>query len=149
MEIDLTSIVGHLFHHNPTYSDLDIDGHDKLARFGIEIYGCVDAYSRKIIWFFVGSSNRTPAKLIGESQGGTTITLTMRIPEHLRLGPNLTPRASPIVILSLEDLAWPRRRRQALDRPRDARRGSARARLSRQDREDGYTTFIGISQPRE
>ena len=24
MEIDLTSAVGHLFHHNPTYSDLDI-----------------------------------------------------------------------------------------------------------------------------
>jgi hypothetical protein len=30
------------------------DGHDKLSRFGIEIYGCVDAYARKIIWFFVG-----------------------------------------------------------------------------------------------
>jgi hypothetical protein len=24
MEIDLTSVVGHLFHHNPTYPDLDI-----------------------------------------------------------------------------------------------------------------------------
>ena len=24
MDIDLTSVVGHLFHHNPTYSDLDI-----------------------------------------------------------------------------------------------------------------------------
>jgi hypothetical protein len=36
-----------------------LDGHDKLSRFGIEIYGCVDVYSRKIIWFFVGSSNRT------------------------------------------------------------------------------------------
>ena len=24
MKIDLTSVVGHLFHHNPTYSDLDI-----------------------------------------------------------------------------------------------------------------------------
>ena len=24
MEIDLTSAVGHLFYHNPTYSDLDI-----------------------------------------------------------------------------------------------------------------------------
>jgi hypothetical protein len=36
-----------------------LDGHDKLARWGIEIYGCVDAYSRKIIWFYVGHSNRT------------------------------------------------------------------------------------------
>jgi hypothetical protein len=41
-----------------------LDGHDKLARFGIEIYGCVDAYSRKIIWFFVGSSNRTQVSVL-------------------------------------------------------------------------------------
>jgi len=27
-----------------------LDGHNKLSRFSIEIYGCVDAYSRKIIW---------------------------------------------------------------------------------------------------
>jgi len=26
-----------------------LDGHDELARYGIEIYGCVDAYSRKIV----------------------------------------------------------------------------------------------------
>jgi hypothetical protein len=36
-----------------------VDGHDKLQRYGIEIYGCVDAYSRKIIWWYVGLSNRT------------------------------------------------------------------------------------------
>jgi hypothetical protein len=36
-----------------------IDGHDKLQKYGIEIYGCVDAYSRKIIWWYVGLSNRT------------------------------------------------------------------------------------------
>src|SRR5271156_6484805 len=36
-----------------------LDGHDKLARYGIEIYGCVDAYSCKIVWFYVGVSNST------------------------------------------------------------------------------------------
>jgi hypothetical protein len=36
-----------------------LDGHDKLARWGIEIYGCVDAYSRNILSFYVGHSNRT------------------------------------------------------------------------------------------
>jgi hypothetical protein len=41
-----------------------LDGHDKLSRFGIEIYGCVDAYSRKIIWFFVGSNNRTQVSVL-------------------------------------------------------------------------------------
>jgi len=41
-----------------------LDGHDKLSRFGIEIYACVDAFSRKIIWFFVGSSNRTQVSVL-------------------------------------------------------------------------------------
>jgi hypothetical protein len=36
-----------------------IDGHDKLSGFGIEIYACIDAYSRMIIWIYVGISNRT------------------------------------------------------------------------------------------
>lgn len=37
-----------------------IDGHDKLGRnYGIWIYAAIDAYSRKIIWIYVGSSNRT------------------------------------------------------------------------------------------
>jgi transposase InsO family protein len=41
-----------------------LDGHDKLSRFGIEIYACIDAFSRKIIWFFVGSSNRTQVSVL-------------------------------------------------------------------------------------
>ena len=36
-----------------------IDGHDKLSRFGFEIYGAIDAYSRYIVWCYVGISNRT------------------------------------------------------------------------------------------
>jgi hypothetical protein len=36
-----------------------LDGHDKLLRYGIQIYGAVDAYSRKIIWWYVGNSNKT------------------------------------------------------------------------------------------
>jgi len=35
-----------------------IDGHDKLSRFGFEIYGCIDAYSRYIIWCYCGHSTR-------------------------------------------------------------------------------------------
>ena len=38
---------------------LSIDGHDKLSRFGFEIYGAIDAYSRYIVWCYVGISNRT------------------------------------------------------------------------------------------
>jgi hypothetical protein len=36
-----------------------IDGHDKLSLFGIDIYVCIDAYSRAIIWVYIGISNRT------------------------------------------------------------------------------------------
>lgn len=41
-----------------------IDGHDKLAPFGIQIYACVDAYSRCIIWIYVGISNRTSHSVV-------------------------------------------------------------------------------------
>ena len=35
------------------------DGHDKLAKYGIQIYAGIDAYSRKIIWFYCGNANRS------------------------------------------------------------------------------------------
>jgi hypothetical protein len=41
-----------------------LDGHDKLGQYGIEIYAAVDAYSRKIIWFYVGISNRTQLSVL-------------------------------------------------------------------------------------
>jgi hypothetical protein len=36
-----------------------IDGHSKLSPFGIDIYGAIDGYSRKLIWLYVGVINRT------------------------------------------------------------------------------------------
>ena len=36
-----------------------IDGYDKLKPYGIEIYACIDAYSRYIVWVYVGISNAT------------------------------------------------------------------------------------------
>ena len=41
-----------------------MDGHDKLQRYGIQIYGAVDAYSRKIIWWYVGNSNKTQISVV-------------------------------------------------------------------------------------
>jgi hypothetical protein len=40
------------------------DGHDKLSQYGIQIYTAVDAYSRKIIWFYCGNSNKTAINVI-------------------------------------------------------------------------------------
>jgi len=37
-----------------------IDGHDKLKPFGFSIHGCIDGYSRKLIWLEVGTTNKMP-----------------------------------------------------------------------------------------
>jgi hypothetical protein len=44
-----------------------IDGHDKLANYGIEIYAAIDAYSRRILWFYVGNSNRMQLSVVRQS----------------------------------------------------------------------------------
>lgn len=36
------------------------DNHDKLKRFGFAIYGCIDGYSKKIIWIELSTSNNDP-----------------------------------------------------------------------------------------
>jgi hypothetical protein len=37
-----------------------IDGYDKLSRYGIKIHGCIDGFSRQIIWLKAGVSNKSP-----------------------------------------------------------------------------------------
>lgn len=37
-----------------------IDGHDKLKPFGFSIHGCIDGFSRKLIWLEVGTTNKMP-----------------------------------------------------------------------------------------
>ena len=36
-----------------------LDGHDKLVAFGVEIYAAIDAYSRYVVYCYVGISNKT------------------------------------------------------------------------------------------
>lgn len=36
------------------------DGYDKLKKFGFAIHGCVDGYSRKVLWLHVATSNNKP-----------------------------------------------------------------------------------------
>lgn len=40
------------------------DGHDKLAKWGVQIYAAIDAYSRHIVWLYVGVSNRTMRSIL-------------------------------------------------------------------------------------
>jgi transposase InsO family protein len=59
-----------------------VDGHDKLSRFGFEIYGAIDAYSRYVVWCFVGHSNRTAVSV--NKQYLLTVQKARKIPKLIR-----------------------------------------------------------------
>ena len=40
------------------------NGHDKLKPFGFSVHGCIDGFSRKLIWLKVGSSNKNPNVIV-------------------------------------------------------------------------------------
>ncbi|CUS06670.1 unnamed protein product, partial [Tuber aestivum] len=61
---------------------LSIDGHNKLLRFGIEIYGAIDAYSRYIVWCYVGISNRTAVSV--NKQYLRLLRTTLHMPKLIR-----------------------------------------------------------------
>ena len=44
-----------------------IDGHDKFRNYGIGIYAVIDAFSRKILWFYTGNSNRRAALILHQA----------------------------------------------------------------------------------
>ena len=58
------------------------DGHDKFRNYGIEIYACVDAYSRRIQWCYVGNSNRRAVSIL--RQVVTTVKAYNRCPSFFR-----------------------------------------------------------------
>ena len=35
-----------------------LDGYDKLKSFGFSIHGCLDGFSRRILWLEVGTTNK-------------------------------------------------------------------------------------------
>jgi hypothetical protein len=37
------------------------DGYDKLKPYGFPIHGCIDGYSRRVLWLKVGTSNNNPS----------------------------------------------------------------------------------------
>ena len=39
------------------------DGYDKLKPFGFPIHGCIDGWSRKIIWLYLTRSNNLPSNI--------------------------------------------------------------------------------------
>ena len=45
---------------NGPFDVFHIDGNEKLKRFGFAIHGCIDGFSRKLIWIFVSTTNNDP-----------------------------------------------------------------------------------------
>ena len=90
-----------------------------------------------------------PAQLAGESQGGNTITLALRTPEQLRLGPDLAPRVTPP---GETEPAWQLPASTAPPSLGQAEAGLKRKRQGtiryKEGREDGYIGSVGLSQPR-
>ena len=40
-----------------------LDGYDKLKPFGFEIHGCIDGYSRRVLWLSIIRSNKDPKEV--------------------------------------------------------------------------------------
>lgn len=62
---DLQRHRGEFIVPGPNYA-WSIDGHMKLAPYGIEIYAAIDAYSRYIIWIYVGISGLTAVSVLSQ-----------------------------------------------------------------------------------
>lgn len=59
-----------------------LDAYCKLEHWGLQIYAAVDAYSRLVVWYYVGISGRTAISVLG--QYVATITAGGIIPRKIR-----------------------------------------------------------------
>ena len=48
------------YHSNGPNETWHVDGYDKLKPYGFPIHGCIDGFSRKIIWLKVCRTNNDP-----------------------------------------------------------------------------------------
>ena len=88
-------------------------------------------------------------RVAGESQGGTTITLALRTPDRLRPRPDLAPR---VLSAPGTEPEWQLPASTAPPSLGQVEAGLKRKRKGiiryEEGREDGYTAFVGLSQPR-
>ena len=59
-----------------------VDGYQKLAPVGIEVYAGIDAYSRYVVWIYVGISSRTAVSVL--RQYLEIVKLSKKQPRFLR-----------------------------------------------------------------
>uniref|UniRef100_A0A093UTS1 Uncharacterized protein n=1 Tax=Talaromyces marneffei PM1 TaxID=1077442 RepID=A0A093UTS1_TALMA len=78
---DLQRTRGEYKAYGPNYV-WSIDGHDKLAHWGFQIYASIDGYSRYITWIYVGISNRAAFSIL--RQFLDTLHSTNKQPRFIR-----------------------------------------------------------------
>jgi hypothetical protein len=82
------------------------DGHDKFRNYGIEIYAAVDAYSRRILWIYVGNSNRRQISVLRQMLD--TIKHHNRCPSFWR-----SDRGKEVLLLADSHYSFFRKHKQA------------------------------------
>jgi len=59
-----------------------LDGYDKLKPFGFSIHGCIDGFSRRIMWLEVGPTNKKPEVIANYFLG--TVKQLKGVPTRIR-----------------------------------------------------------------
>ncbi|KAG6201126.1 hypothetical protein E4U50_006832 [Claviceps purpurea] len=77
-----------------------LDGYEKLSRFGFQVYACIDAYSRCVIWLYCGRSATTALSILKQY---------LRTVKTLGMRPLLTRtdrgRETPLMVMAQATLA--------------------------------------------
>ncbi|KAG6319636.1 hypothetical protein E4U44_006908 [Claviceps purpurea] len=77
-----------------------LDGYEKLSQFGFQVYACIDAYSRFVVWLYVGRSATTAL---------STLKQYLRTVKTLGMRPLLTRsdrgRETPLWVMAQATLA--------------------------------------------
>ncbi|KAL3429646.1 hypothetical protein BDV09DRAFT_202841 [Aspergillus tetrazonus] len=77
-----------------------VDGYLKLAPYGTEIYAAIDAYSRYIIWIYVGTTSRTAVSVL--RQFLEAVRVIKRQPQIVRSGQGTARKGDDSAILLAE-----------------------------------------------
>ena len=78
-------------------------GHDKLKPYGFSFHGCIDGFSRRLIWLEVASSNKKP-ELVARCYL-EAINQLNGIPVHLKLDDGTVHALVETIHICLRDLS--------------------------------------------
>jgi hypothetical protein len=84
-----------------------VDGYDKLKPYGFPVHGCIDGFSRRILWLKVCRTNNDPAVTAGfylecvRSVSGCSILLRQTVVPRMVLWPPCSVTSVPELMINL------------------------------------------------